>query len=223
MRGTGGPQCAIAVSLSSKAGASARLLSRGFANDYSARMSNGLRSVLARNVDKRTVAACVIGCLAGAGVVTAFYAPALRAESRLADKYFDMYLDAPTSGDINQAKADLAEAEEDLAEAEGDLEEREDSIESTEDDLAAREKRVATAEAKQKGKTVPGEGTYEVGVDIKSGTYRAPAASGCYWAINADPNGDRIISNGNTDGQFVVSVKDGQFLEVARCAELVRQ
>lgn len=161
--------------------------------------------------NKRVTLAAVAGLLVGASLVAAFLVPAYRGEARLADKYFAMYLEAG-----NQPSEAVAKREREVLEREAELD-------ATANELKEREDEVRASERKAKRKIVPGEGTYEVGVDMKAGTYRAPASPTCYWSINADPNGTRIISNDNTDGQFVVRVENGQYLELSRCADLVRQ
>lgn len=55
-----------------------------------------------------------------------------------------------------------------------------------------------------------GDGTYEVGVDVKPGTYVSPPTDGinCYWerSTGGDELGS-IIANDNTSGQAVVTIK----------------
>ncbi len=54
-----------------------------------------------------------------------------------------------------------------------------------------------------------GDGTYEVGVDVKPGTYvAAPADSGnCYWERSKGGGFSGIIENDNTSGQALVTIK----------------
>jgi hypothetical protein len=66
------------------------------------------------------------------------------------------------------------------------------------------------------------KGTYEVGVDIKAGTYRtsgpdqADAYPYCYWARSRDASGDMnsITANGSTEGPSIVKVNKGEFFTV---------
>lgn len=123
-----------------------------------------------------------------------------------------------------QRKVDSAESSARYTQSRQDqLVARESRVERVEDDLAEREAAVSAVESKIEGRTIPGDGVFEVGVDIKAGTYKAPASPDCYWSVNGDPNGDDIINNANPDGQFIVEVSNGQYLELARCAPLVRQ
>lgn len=62
-----------------------------------------------------------------------------------------------------------------------------------------------------------GEGTYEVGVDIKPGTYRSPGGTGCYWARLAKNQQD-IIDNNLSDGPSVFTVQESDgYVELNRC------
>ncbi len=74
---------------------------------------------------------------------------------------------------------------------------------------------------------VPGDGTYQVGVDVKPGTYvAAPAASGnCYWARLRSGDGlDNIIDNGNSSGQVVVTIKaSDKLFESHGCSDWSRR
>ncbi|MDQ1544331.1 MAG: hypothetical protein QOK08_1969, partial [Actinomycetota bacterium] len=65
------------------------------------------------------------------------------------------------------------------------------------------------AAAVQAANTIPGDGVYIVGTDIKPGTYRSQDNSGCYWERDRDANGDlgSIIANGNVNGQAVINIK----------------
>lgn len=65
-------------------------------------------------------------------------------------------------------------------------------------------------------------GTYEVGVDAKAGTYKTsgPDASEtypyCYWQRSGDASGSisSIIANGSTGGPGIVKVNTGEFFTV---------
>lgn len=70
--------------------------------------------------------------------------------------------------------------------------------------------------------TVPGEGTYLVGVDMAPGVWRAAAttADSCYWArLSSTDTGD-IIDNNNTSGPVVLTIrKTDVAFETSGCAE----
>lgn len=74
---------------------------------------------------------------------------------------------------------------------------------------------------------MPGDGTYQIGVDVQPGTYiAAPAASGnCYWArLKGDDGLDTIIDNGNSSGQVVVTIKGSDKLFESRgCSDWSRR
>lgn len=69
--------------------------------------------------------------------------------------------------------------------------------------------------------TITGDGTYEVGVDVEPGKYKAPgSAQGslapCYWArLKAD--GEDIIDNDLGNGPKTATIKKGELFETARC------
>jgi hypothetical protein len=54
-----------------------------------------------------------------------------------------------------------------------------------------------------------GDGTYEVGVDIKPGKYKTAGGEGCYWARlkNLDGDLDAILANNLSDGPQTVTIK----------------
>ena len=55
--------------------------------------------------------------------------------------------------------------------------------------------------------SIPEDGTFLVGSDVKAGTYKAPGGNLCYWARLKDASGQGIIINGLGAGQQLVSVK----------------
>lgn len=66
-----------------------------------------------------------------------------------------------------------------------------------------------------------GDGTYEVGVDVKPGTYVSAAPDeNCYWARLKGSGGslDDILANNNTSGRSVVTIKKtDKFFETSGC------
>jgi hypothetical protein len=72
---------------------------------------------------------------------------------------------------------------------------------------------------------IPGDGTFEVGVDIQPGTYvSAPPAVNCYWARLSSSNTSDIIANNNSSGQSVVTIEPGDKLfESSGCSEWTRR
>lgn len=73
----------------------------------------------------------------------------------------------------------------------------------------------------------PGDGTYEVGADVKPGTYvsKAPDGGNCYWARLSGGDGlDNIIANNNSSGQSVVTIKESDSLfETSGCSDWSRR
>lgn len=65
------------------------------------------------------------------------------------------------------------------------------------------------------------DGTYLVGTDIKSGTYKTPGPAdsdimdSCYWSVNKDDLGEDIIANNNITGPARITVKTGRYLELS--------
>ena len=74
--------------------------------------------------------------------------------------------------------------------------------------------------------SIPGDGVFEVGVDFKAGTYKAPNPDGdCYWARLSSTDGsfDSIIANDNPGGPTTVTIrKTDKAFETARCGEWKR-
>lgn len=70
--------------------------------------------------------------------------------------------------------------------------------------------------------TIPGDGIYEVGVDVKAGRYISPVpdSGNCYFARLKDDTGslNSIIDNNNSAGQTVVTIKKtDKFFETSGC------
>lgn len=70
--------------------------------------------------------------------------------------------------------------------------------------------------------SIPGDGTFVVGVDIKPGTYRTIGGDGCYWERLSGLSGsfDDILANDNVTGPAVVAIsaRDTAFT-TTNCAE----
>ncbi|GAB3587033.1 hypothetical protein [Calidifontibacter terrae] len=71
------------------------------------------------------------------------------------------------------------------------------------------------------GGTIPGDGTFQVGVDVQPGRYvsTTPDSGNCYWARMSGPDGfDDIIDNNNSSGQSVVTIKaTDKYFESSGC------
>ncbi len=74
---------------------------------------------------------------------------------------------------------------------------------------------------------IPGDGTYQVGVDVKAGTYVSskPDSGNCYWARLSGSDGfEDIIDNGNSAGQVVVTIKKtDKFFETNGCNDWTKR
>lgn len=90
--------------------------------------------------------------------------------------------------------------------------------------LERRERAVGIVESEIARRTVGGDGVYRVGRDMEPGTYRsADNGDGCYSSVNADANGDDIITNNLGAGPQLVTVSEGQYFETSGCDDWVRQ
>jgi len=99
---------------------------------------------------------------------------------------------------------------------------RSTALDQRESAVAAREKAVGTTEATIAANTIPGDGTFLVGKDVKPGTYRTTgpkSGSSCYWQRSGDASGTNIIANDNIAGPTVVDIKSSDVaFKTSRCA-----
>lgn len=138
---------------------------------------------------------------------------------------------ADTKVDLSQAQTQAAKVDEvdarqkTLDDREKELNTQADGIASQKKDLKKRETAVGIRTEEISSNTIDGDGMYEVGKDIKTGTYKTKGGSDCYYAVlkNAKGGLDAIIQNNNISGSGVVSVSNGQFLQLAGCSEWVKQ
>jgi hypothetical protein len=71
-----------------------------------------------------------------------------------------------------------------------------------------------------------GHGTFEVGVDIKAGTYISAApGSNCWWArLRSSDSVDGIIANNNSSGKSMVIIKaSDKFFETNGCSDWTKR
>lgn len=75
--------------------------------------------------------------------------------------------------------------------------------------------------------SIPGDGTYEVGVDIQPGKYVSePSTSGnCYWArLKNDDPFDGILANNNSSGKSVVVIKKSdKYFQSSGCSDWTKR
>lgn len=61
-------------------------------------------------------------------------------------------------------------------------------------------------------------GQYKTGIDIPEGEYILFAKSGSgYFCVSSDANGDDIICNDNFKNTSIITIREGQFIELSRC------
>jgi hypothetical protein len=80
--------------------------------------------------------------------------------------------------------------------------------------------RTVTAAPPEAAGAIEGDGTYEVGADIKAGKYKTSGGSGCYWARlrNLEGDVDSIIANNIGDGPQTITIKKSdKGFETTRC------
>ncbi|MQA63885.1 MAG: hypothetical protein GEU86_21020 [Actinophytocola sp.] len=133
------------------------------------------------------------------------------------------------SSALDEREADVDTQVAKFDEREGKLDERKTALDRREKGLDKREKAIKSDERQVKANTVPGDGVFVVGKDIKAGTYRTsgPSASGigsCYYAFKSGTGSDAdIIDNNITKGQATVTLSGGQIFETTSCSEWKRQ
>lgn len=184
---------------------------------------------------RRTWVIALITGLIGIGIGAASSG---RADVKQSAEYKSVAKQRDTARADLAAKGDeLNKAQVDLKSLAGNLPEREAAVTKKEADLAAREAEVQSREAAVKKRenavskteqliednTLPGDGLFEVGSDIKAGTYKTKGAPGCYYAILNSSDTSDIADNNNTDGPAIVTVRNGQFLELSGCDDWVLQ
>lgn len=137
---------------------------------------------------------------------------------------------AKAEADLESVQAGIAgreqrasDRESELADKEIDLEKAKRKLQRLSDDLDARAQDIQEAEGELARRTVSGDGVYRVGADMEPGTYRSVSNVDCYWSINADANGDNIISNNFGNGPAIVTVAAGQFFETSGCSDWIKQ
>lgn len=73
----------------------------------------------------------------------------------------------------------------------------------------------------------PGDGTYEVGVDIQPGKYTSgtPTSGNCYWArLSSDDPFDGILANNNSSGKSVVVItKTDKYFQTSGCSDWTKR
>lgn len=129
------------------------------------------------------------------------------------------------ANDLDARAEVLRQRESSLNERKTSLNERADKLDQRADDIEQREnkleERIETVEHNSIG-----TGTWTVGTDVESGTYRASdVSSSCYWEITkAGTNGGGIVQNGIPGGgNPTVTLSEGQVFSTQRCGEWHKQ
>ncbi|GAA4698070.1 hypothetical protein [Nocardioides nanhaiensis] len=128
-------------------------------------------------------------------------------------------------GSVPAREAALEEGQALLTKAQQKMKREQTTLEEATVAVSRRERAVGIVEREIARNTIPGDGVYRVGQDMKPGTYRTSGGTStpCYWSINADANGADIIQNNIGEGPALVSVSEGQFFETTRCQEWTLQ
>ena len=103
------------------------------------------------------------------------------------------------------------------------LDDRAAHLEEKAADLREREDEVTEAEELLAVTKVPGDGSYEVGVDIEGGLYRSAGKQSCHYAVYGDAEGKEPLLEKTTPGSTSVSLRAGTYFVTRGCAEWTRQ
>jgi len=129
---------------------------------------------------------------------------------------------APVLPAVTSVKPASAEEQAAIDAKNTQADQRSTALDQRETAVAAREKAVGTTEATIAANTIPGDGTFLVGKDVKPGTYRTTGpktGSSCYWQRSGDASGTNIIANDNIAGPTVVDIKSSDVaFKTSRCA-----
>lgn len=160
------------------------------------------------------VAGLVVGAVVGGGIGVAVSgdpdpttSPAYR---RLAadNKQLGIELDA-----VRGPIAENSQRKRDLDDYAAELDQRLAEVVALEQNVEKRERAVTRTENTIERGTLR-DGVYEVGVDIKAGTYKTKGAPDCYWQRTRGADDD-IVANHFGDGPAVVTVRRGEVLELS--------
>lgn len=64
------------------------------------------------------------------------------------------------------------------------------------------------------------DGQYKVGIDIPAGEYFLQSSGSAYFCVSTDANADNIIINDNFSNNSIITISDGQYLELVRCSAI---
>lgn len=109
--------------------------------------------------------------------------------------------------------AELSQRKRELDDLEAELDQRLAEVNALEQNVEKRERAVTRTENTIERGTLR-DGVYEVGADIKAGTYKTKGGPDCYWERTRGAGGD-IIANHFGNGPAVVTVNRGETLELS--------
>jgi hypothetical protein len=124
---------------------------------------------------------------------------------------------------LEERRAALKKREAALKKAVSALDDRKARLKETVSDIREREDAVTAAEALIAETTVPGDGTFEVGVDIEGGLYRSVSKRGCHYTVFGDANRNDVLLDKITPGPGSVSLRAGTWFVSRGCGEWTRQ
>lgn len=175
-----------------------------------------------------------VGIIAGSPELPADESPTVQARMAQLDDREDILDTRQADVGVRQQEADAREA--DLEERATELDDRQDSLAQRKKDLDVRarelddrEKAVKATETELANNSIPGDGVYVVGKDVKAGVYKTTGPSGgnpvgCYYAFKNGTGADAdILDNNIVKGQSSVTLKPGQVFETSSCSDWIRQ
>lgn len=131
--------------------------------------------------------------------------------------------------ELDEREDELNELQDRLDTRKASLDKRKRSLDERDSALDARQSAIKAEETEIAENTVPGDGVFVVGDDIKAGTYKTagPSSSGidtCYWAFKTGTGSDAdIVDNNLVQGQATVTLRAGQIFETQSCQDWKRQ
>lgn len=146
-----------------------------------------------------------------------------QAAAQLAQTKSDLAKARAALGTLPAREAALKTAQRKLKAGQGQLHSDQAALKQSSASVAARERKVGLVEKDIANNTLSGDGLYEVGTDMKAGTYKTSGTAGCYYAILNSTNTSDIADNNNTDGPALVTLNSGKYFETAGCADWVVQ
>lgn len=135
--------------------------------------------------------------------------------AREQDRQLDEYRDNEVAFDAKQEALDKLTADAQAAKRKADQAKEE------------KEQAAARARAEREARTIAGDGAYEVGVDVKAGTYKnAGSTNGAYCVAYTSRKPSDIgsyIAGSTNKGPGIVTIHDGEYFTTQFCKDWTRQ